>query len=280
MAEWDAGEYARHTGEIQWYERTASILLDFLGDVDCLIDFACGTGRVSRQYLRRRHSPRGLRLYLVDHSSNMLDATADIRAPGVAVFRGLCGEDLPCIPDDESGRIDGILCANAFHLLRDDRLAPTGDRLVMRAYQLLRPSGCLAVSIPEQAWSFPDGWQSSVYRAASALWGPSPGRATLPMLSEELLRSWADDAQMDLHLETRQFPFTWREFLHFYSIPGIGGDRISTLPQADRWEYLATLRPQFDVVDYRVVFANFIPRPNIARGAADFPSVREENAAD
>lgn len=258
--DWDgaAKDYARHSREIGWYDRAAARLLDGLPEpVRCLVDFGCGSGRVARQYLHRRQDNQPLRLYLVDRSRAMLDLTGDLRGHGVTVERLCDDESLAGFPPTEAGRVDAIVGGHCFHLLRDAALAPTGGRLVERAAALLGESGCLTVSIPEQAWVFADGYRSAVYETACRLWGPSPGRETLTLLSEPLLGEWAEAAGFELSLRIGEFPFTWAEFVHFYSVPAIGADRIPGRDPEGRWEYLSKLPPQFERIGFRCVLARF-----------------------
>lgn len=273
--DWDAAaaDYTRHSRHIGWYDQAvADLLADLPEAACCLVDFGCGSGRVARCYLQRRRDGQPLRLYLVDRSQAMLDLTHDLGGHGVTVERLCDDESLVSFPPAEEGHVDAIVGAHCFHLLRDATLAPTGGRLVERAAVLLGHGGCLAVNIPEQGWVFDDGWTSAVYETACRLWGPAPGRDALPLLSEPLLREWADSAGFELSLAIDEFLFTWAEFIHFYSIPAIGVGRIPGRDQQGRWDYLSGLPPQFEQVRFRFVVAHFArsaaaacPRP-AARG--------------
>ena len=271
-SDWDASaaDYARHSRHIGWYAQSLTSLLKGLPDHPrCLVDFGCGDGRLARRCLQLRRDGQPLRLYLVDRSPAMLDLTQDLGGPGVTVERLCDDESLAAFLQAEEGCVDAIVSGHCFHLLRDDALALTGWRLVERAAALLGGAGCLAVNIPDQAWVFEDGWTSAIYATACRLWGPSPGRGALPLLSAPLLREWAGSAGFELTLSIDEFPFTWAEFVHFYSVPAIGADRIPGLDEQSRWEYLGSLPPQFEQVRFRSVVARF------AHGTAhSHPAVR------
>jgi SAM-dependent methyltransferase len=279
MTEWNAVEYAYHSQRIGWYGQVAEAMLDLVGPADCLIDFACGTGRAARLLLARGPGRHTKRIYLVDRSQAMIDATSDLEAPGVEVFRHVDDEKLSSIPATEHGRVDAIVCAHAFHLLRDERQGLTGARLVRRAATLLRPNGSLVVCIPDQAWRFDDGWSSCVYQQACDLWGPSPGRENLQLLSRDLLAQWAVEANLNVSTATRAFRCTWNDFIRFYAIPGIGTGRAPGADAQERWDYLENLGPRFEEIEYRFVFACFT-RAGRDWGGGASPSVREESAGD
>lgn len=260
MNVWDtsATAYEQHSSRVGWYDQAASSLLELLDvAVRTLVDFGCGSGRVARLFLARRRDRSPLGLHLVDRSASMLELTRDMGGSEVTVFRHLDDESLARFPKEEEGHVDAIVCGQAFHLLRDDTLVPTAGNLVARAADLLRTGGCLLVNIPEQAWAFEDGWTSGVYAASCRLWGPTPGRKEMPLFSAPLLRRWAARSGLEVAIFVRTFPFTWSDFVHFYSIPAIGVDRIPGHDAEGRWAYLQGLAPQFGEIAFRCVFARF-----------------------
>jgi len=259
MSQWTSKPYHYHSNKIGWYDQVTWDLVKLIPPTPrCLIDFACGTGRVSKKYLEYRPNiEQSLKLYLIDQSQEMLTQSADVAEKNVDVNYLCDDESLSNFPQSDYSRVNAIICGSAFHLIRDANLALAGHQLLKYAVPILDSSGYIVANIPDQAWLFDDGWKSAVYEESCKLWGPSSGRETLPLLSPSLVKSWAHQYGFLVEISTKSYDFWWSDFINFYSIPEIGAHRIPIQYKDNPIKYFDTVLPQFERIEFKHIFLVF-----------------------
>lgn len=251
--DWDdcASDYVFYSNLLGFYHRAAERLAGLVPPgANNLMDFGCGNGRFTREVLKivGRDRAKELTVYLVDSSVEMLSLTRDLDQDVGTIVRVHDNEALRYLAADAAGRIDVIACNSSFHLCRDIKL------FLSRAGEVLRPGSRLIANIPDQDFAFEDGWTSSFKKEANRLWY-DPARDSGPRFSEKFLRAAAAESAFRLkHLSDEIYPLSWQEFVNFYSIPFMGARRMPNLTQGERLEWLNSIPPQFNRLDYRWVF--------------------------
>lgn len=131
--EWDAPEYDALAAPMT--RRGVAILdhLELTGD-EVVMDAGCGTGRVTRELLRRL--PRG-RVVAVDGSAAMVEAAQTLlgRDPRASFVHADLVRDLGQAP----GSLDAVVSTSTLHWIADH------DRLFANLAEVLRPGGQLVV---------------------------------------------------------------------------------------------------------------------------------------
>lgn len=247
-----ASEYAHYSEQIGFYAGITETLRALVPpEAERLVDFGCGHGRFTRACLGAFTSvPNRRTVYLVDKFAEMLALTADLEtmSPAIRFERVQDSEELERLSSLLRNPVDLIACNSSLFLGRDPQA------FITRATALLKPGGSLIANIPDQDFSFHDGWRSEFSRHANKLL-PSPSRHKIPpMFSREKLQSLAAAHGCSLELSNRFFPVPWQDFVSFYSIPFMGARRIPGVDQQHRLEHLHTMRPAFDEILYRWAF--------------------------
>lgn len=130
-AEWDAGSYHRVSQpQVAWGERVLDRLE--LGGDEVVVDAGCGTGRLTRELLRRL--PHG-QVIAIDRSQNMLDSAREQLLPAFDGRISFLQADLAQL--DLDAVADVVFSTATFHWILDH------PRLFRALFRALKPGGRL-----------------------------------------------------------------------------------------------------------------------------------------
>jgi hypothetical protein len=118
----------------------------------------------------------------------------------------------------------------------------------------LKLGGRLIANVPDQDYSFSDGWASEFSAAANNLWPLPGGPNRQPRFSDSFLSELARDNGLSINIEQKAYSVTWDDFTTFYSIPFMGARRMPDMTQAERVIHLRALVPTFQTIEYRWIF--------------------------